>query len=311
MFYSTRLITIQYGMGYIAVIIRLSGCFDCTIRAVKRFTHLRNLIVANILFLCINLFCIVTQLNKGYWPVETFFQPSLTPQDKATMVETLRVFAETLESANITYFMYGGTLIGSYRHHDIIPWDDDVDIFVNVSQKREARDALRRLSPEYELYVYDEKNLNDWTQWKFYSEALEGTIHRPFKWPYIDIFFFHENNTHIWDSNPRFSRYSFSKSLIFPLRRRPLGSLSLFAPCNTADFLASNYDINQCRSRPFSHSLDLPLFAFNVREIPCIRLHHNFPFVHRKHVNDKLTNETLRIAMWTLQSKILPTSCTD
>lgn len=29
---------------------------------------------------------------------------------------------------NVTYFLYGGTLLGSLRSGDILPWDDDLDL---------------------------------------------------------------------------------------------------------------------------------------------------------------------------------------
>ena len=104
-------------------------------RQAKRLLEMKNLLVINLLCLSVNLFFLVMQLNQGLWPVETFFQQTMTEDDKLSMRETLRVFAGAMEAANLTYFMYSGTLIGSWRHHGPIPWDDDVDIMLNSSQK--------------------------------------------------------------------------------------------------------------------------------------------------------------------------------
>ena len=46
--------------------------------------------------------------------------------------ETLRIIArdviEVIESNRLQYILYAGSALGAVRHHDFIPWDDDLDI---------------------------------------------------------------------------------------------------------------------------------------------------------------------------------------
>lgn len=267
----------------------------------------KSVLVFNFLCLLFNLFLVVMQLNRGIWPVETFFQPVLTEEDKKMMFDTLRVFIGALEAANLTYMMYAGTLIGSYRHHGQIPWDDDIDLMLNASQKQQVTQAVLSLQPHYDLYIYND-DLKSRTQWKFYSNALGRSILQSYKWPYLDIFFFQENETHIWDEVPSFSDYVYAKEKVFPLQRRPFGEFNLPAPCAAKEVIENNYKIDLCRSRSFSHIWDAPMFTFKTKDVPCERLYRYFPFVHRTYI-DGTMNETLKISDWTLNSVILPTYC--
>jgi hypothetical protein len=66
--------------------------------------------------------------------------------------------------------MTSGTLIGSYRHHGRIPWDDDVDLIVKRTDKSRLREVLSALQPEYVLYLLHDKNVpSDRLHWKFFS----------------------------------------------------------------------------------------------------------------------------------------------
>ena len=278
------------------------------VRHLKRAFELKNMLLLNFIILLINLFVIVMQLNQGIWQVETYFQPTMTATDKQTMLNTFKDFIKALDSANLTYIAYGGTLIGSYRHHGFIPWDDDVDVMLNASQKTQVVDVLKKLEPNYSLYTWGE-DLSQPIQWKFFLNSLDGFVHKPFKWPYIDVFFFKENETHIWDEVPRLSQeFCFEKRRVFPLVKRPFEGININTPCDSGNILRQNYNLELCRSKQFSHMSELPVFTFNTKDVACERLWHIFPFVHRSHLNGMM-NETLKISQFTLQSVILPSHC--
>lgn len=189
----------------------------------KRSLH-RGALLCLVIFLLLT----VTAYHHFRYAVEQYY-PHITPYERHLLLNTLQSFTQAMDAYNLTYFLYGGSLLGSYRHHGIIPWDDDVDIMMNSSQKELIKKALGKKSPDYEL------DIPPAGQWKFYYTHMHNLLHMNHRWPYIDMFFFEENSTHIWDEVPEYGKtFTFRKNKVFPLRNRPFNHLMVRAPCNPA-----------------------------------------------------------------------------
>jgi hypothetical protein len=221
------------------------------------------------------------QHPQAVFSVESYFAPSMSDNDVAILRRTLVVLVGALDRINATYFMTSGTLLGSYRHHGRIPWDDDVDLIISGADKPRVLGALSNYSPEYGLYMMG-WSPDDNLHWKFYSTSGQNVPLRSYRWPYVDLLFYEENDYYIWNESPWFADERWPKSAVFPLVRRPFEGLWLPAPCDTAAVLAVNFHrpTDDCVSRSRTHSYDVPFISSIV--IPCDSLVlRGFPFVSR------------------------------
>lgn len=64
------------------------------------------------------------------------------------MLEILLVVDKIFRENEIDYWLDGGTLLGAVRHGGFIPWDDDLDINVRVSDLSRIRKVLKSELPE-------------------------------------------------------------------------------------------------------------------------------------------------------------------
>lgn len=56
--------------------------------------------------------------------------PEEQPRWNSIINDVLRRFITICKEHGLTYFCCGGTAIGAVRHHGMIPWDDDIDVFM-------------------------------------------------------------------------------------------------------------------------------------------------------------------------------------
>ena len=209
-------------------------------------------------------------------PLLALFMPSMSVKDREIFMVTLETFVRVCEMSNLTYFLWSGSLLGAYRHQGFIPWDDDFDVVMNSSEWRKIQNVLSRVHG-FELLAESE------SQWKFFHKNHTPVLDRSFKWPFIDIFFFTEDSTHIWALTEAIKTELVNwKDDIFPLQKRLFENIYAAVPYKMENIVHRLFGMDECESASFSHKHNVALHYSRQRRIPCKQLYHIYPFVFRE-----------------------------
>jgi len=277
---------------------KMFSSYAALISTGRRQSFLALITIAAVFFLMMSAVVLPGWVEAAWRP----FHCPLDDAERRLMERTLQVLTSSLDAANITYFMIGGTLLGSYRYHDRVPWDDDLDLIVPLSAQSRLRSAVVSSEPNFRLFA----DVAAGYQWKFSASAAQPGSHTSWfsrssaRWPYVDIFFYDQNATHLWNTCPWFAEETWPLRSLFPLRRRPFGDLSLPAPCDTTTMLAVNFNLSRCRSRGFDHVRDRHLWLSlrSPAEVDCSSLEMMWPFVRRRRWVDNSGTRQVTETLW-------------
>ncbi|KAH9496088.1 hypothetical protein Btru_012703 [Bulinus truncatus] len=217
------------------------------------------------------------------------FKPPMAGRMQRQLRMTYKIFHLAMTTFNLTYFLCEGTMLGAYRHHGFIPWDDDMDLCMNGSDWLRAKQVLHCI-PDFDV------DTRSYMMYKFFwkkNDLLKGDNF--LRTPYIDIFFFTENTEYIWAlSRIKKHRLVFKKEDIFPLTHRPFEDIVAPVPRRVEHFSRTMYNPTTCVSRDFDHLKDRPMIPFyEYQYIPCQVFAKIYPFVERKDVVVEGKNATI------------------
>jgi DNA-directed RNA polymerase subunit H (RpoH/RPB5) len=221
----------------------------------------------------------------------------LADKFRTVFLDLLQTFIRIADELKLVWFVDGGMLIGSWRHHGFVPWDDDIDVVVNNSQKGALLEKLKTLKPEYSSIRGDPIV-------KFYSNRSTVKINSAaHSWPFLDIFFFEENSDVIWNNFGYIKHIKYNKSDVFPLHKRPFENVMVNVPKRTPKILKPQVsDPSECATGNYNHVLEKG-FREMIR-VSCEALQDIYPFVHRKYVNNSMM-ETLKIGNKVIHTKLV------
>ena len=175
--------------------------------------------------------------------------PRILTQEKTdSMLRLIRNMTSMFRELGIEHIMCQGTLLGSYVSHSILPWDDDLDIFIHLKHAPKLRVIAKRkgLLSKYGLDFIEScqgrhKTTNQCILPKYKVWWLNSSwkAWTPWSMPFIDIPTYNTNNTHVWFLDPL--PWVLPIATFYPLRMRPLNGLWLPAPREPYAILSTHY----------------------------------------------------------------------
>ena len=167
-----------------------------------------------------------------------------------TLLILLNLWNEFSKKHNIEYWACGGTLLGAIRHHGFIPWDNDIDISIMLSDFNKVKENL----DQHETLSYVECRFG----MKIYIENKDVF---PYAFPFIDIFLcdYYDASTikfcsilstkdkPSWVIDKQFPNQHIYKNELYPLKSIEFEDTTIMVP-NIQKCLFRNFS-NECLNK--------------------------------------------------------------
>ena len=199
--------------------------------------------------------------------------PSALPSEAyKKYMELMNDLVELLGQRGVRASMVDGTLLGSYMVHDILPWDDDLDVILNYNDRFTVFELFSQ--PEirkiYEVRSYHAHSdvdwfaldkLQNWRQievkedfkFKFYRTDSPKAGNYEWGWPYIDVKYYNVEGNYVKKMDRTCNEHPWPTDHVFPLKPRPFGNLWLLSPANTRAVLRLKYKKFLCEASTWNH----------------------------------------------------------
>ncbi|CAF1224971.1 unnamed protein product [Adineta steineri] len=234
----------------------------------------------------------------SHWKSSSIIPRALTQCEHTLMMHLLMIIDRICRENKITYFISEGTLLGSLRHHDIIPWDDDLDILVPNDKRKILNNEFKKIEKTLIGFAFHHGGSKKEYD-KLYYNITQIAGKKKWHFPFVDIFFYEQNQTHLWSLlNPE---EPFQTRYIFPLILRPLGYLWVPAPRKPKRLFKFD-PFGECKTHFWNHSIEVSQKSVTVQ---CNRLKDMYPFVEPNKKKEwtemlKINNTIIHTVVFTL-----------
>lgn len=166
------------------------------------------------------------------------------------LLTLLKLWNDFSKKHNIEYWACGGTLLGAIRHHGFIPWDNDIDISIMLSDFNKIKENL----DQHETLSYVECRFG----MKIY---IENKVVFPYAFPFIDVFLCHyydpstikfcsilsTKDKPLWSIDNDFPNQHVYKNELYPLKEVEFEDTTIMVP-NIQKCLFRNFS-NECLTK--------------------------------------------------------------
>lgn len=205
--------------------------------------------------------------------------PVMTTMYAAHSVCSVSIASSIASKVNAKMYLHAGSHLGAIIHGGPIPFDDDVDLFLEFSKKDAFLQKCETLAEYYlgvalkcvvyvnsiKLSVIAEGSQKTWRGW--YS-------------PFVDIFLFRAQDGLFVEVSPQGHRrpYSFHIEDYFPTRPFYFGGLQIVGPKEVVS--AKRYRLDICKVSTYDHRNEKWVVFNGSMEVDCCHLSKHLPFVY-------------------------------